>query len=148
MRFLRPGLVEILDIGTQDTMQLLLLQDEQVIQTLATHAAKEAFTDGIGPWCVIRRFEYLDAATCSHTRETGSELVITIANEILRSLSIRGYLSQLLCSPGIGRRACDPHIDHFARVQFDDEEGPKASRKKRSVTGRRVTGPDLLGMRM
>jgi hypothetical protein len=49
---MRPGLVEVLDLGTQDTMQLLLMQDEQVIQTLATHATHKPFTDGIGPWCV------------------------------------------------------------------------------------------------
>ena len=82
------GLIEVLDIGTQETMQLLLLQDEQVIQTLATHAAKEAFTDGIGPWCVVGRFQYLDAAGCGYARETGSKLVITITDEILRPLSI------------------------------------------------------------
>jgi hypothetical protein len=34
---MRPGLIEVLDIGTQDTMQLFLLEDEQVIETLATH---------------------------------------------------------------------------------------------------------------
>jgi hypothetical protein len=65
---MRPGSVEVLDRGTQDTMQLLLLQDEQVIETLATHAAHKPFTDGIGQWCVIGRFEYLDAAGCGHAR--------------------------------------------------------------------------------
>src|SRR6266700_7341350 len=84
----RPGLVEVLDIGTQDTMQLLLLQDEHVIQTLATHAAQKPFTDGIGSWCVVRRGEHLDAAGCGHASETGSKFVITIANEIVRRLSI------------------------------------------------------------
>ncbi len=82
------GLIEVLDIGTQETMQLLLLQDEQVIETLATHAAQKAFTDGIGPWCVVGRFQYLDAAGCGYARETGSKLVITITDEILRPLSI------------------------------------------------------------
>jgi len=82
---MRPGLVEVLDIGTQDTMQLLLLQDEHVIQTLATHAAQKPFTDGIGSWCVVRRGEHLDAAGCGYASETGSKFVITIANEILRS---------------------------------------------------------------
>jgi hypothetical protein len=52
---MRPGLVEVLDIGTQDTMQLLLLQNEQVIETLVTHAAHKPFTDGIGPWCQRQR---------------------------------------------------------------------------------------------
>jgi hypothetical protein len=108
---MRPGFVEVLDIGKQDTMQLLLLQNEQVIETLVTHAAHKPFTDGVGPWCVIWRFEYLDAAGCSHARETGSKFAITITNEILRRLSIGGCLSQLLCSPGIGRRASDTYID-------------------------------------
>jgi hypothetical protein len=65
---MRLSLVEVLDIGMQDPLQLFLLQDEQVIQTLATHTAYKAFTDGIGPWCVIGRFEYLDAAGCGHAR--------------------------------------------------------------------------------
>jgi len=46
---MRPGSVEVLDIGTKNTLQLLLLQDEQVIETLAPHTAQKAFTDGIGP---------------------------------------------------------------------------------------------------
>jgi hypothetical protein len=85
---MRPGSVEVLDIGTQDTMQLLLLQDEHVIEALATHAAQKAFTDRIGPWCVVGRFQDLDAAGCGHARETGAKLVITISDELLRPLSI------------------------------------------------------------
>jgi len=147
MRFLRPSLVEVLDIGMQDPLQLLLLQDEQVIQTLATHTAHKAFTDGIGPWCVIGRFEYLDATGCGHARETGSKLAITIANEILRSLSIGGCLSQLLCGPGIGRRASDTYMDHFARVQEGGEEGKQ--RTEEEIRDRQeIARPDVLGMRV
>ena len=36
---MRSGSIEVLDIGTQDTMQLLLLEDEKVIEALSTHAA-------------------------------------------------------------------------------------------------------------
>jgi hypothetical protein len=50
---MRSGLIEVLDIGAQDAMKLLLLQDEQVIETLATHAAQKTFTDGIGARSVI-----------------------------------------------------------------------------------------------
>ena len=38
MRFLRSGLIEVLNIGMKDAVQLLLVKDEQVIETLATHA--------------------------------------------------------------------------------------------------------------
>ena len=67
MRFLRPGSVEVLTIGMKDAVQLLLLQDEHVIETLAPHTPQEAFTDGIGAWRVIRCFQNLDTASCGHT---------------------------------------------------------------------------------
>jgi hypothetical protein len=83
-----------------------------VIETLAPHTAQKPFTDRIGAWRVIGRFQYLDAAGCGHASETGSKLGITITDEILRPLSKGSGFPQLLCSPGIGRRASDPHMDH------------------------------------
>jgi hypothetical protein len=76
----------------QDTMKLLLLEDEQVIETLAPHAAHKPFTDRIGAFRVVRRGEHLDAEGIGHARETGSKCVITIANEIVRRLSTRSRL--------------------------------------------------------
>ncbi len=84
---MRSDLIEVLDIGIKDTMQLLLLEDEQVIETLSPHTPQKAFTDGISPWCVIRCFQDLDAAGCCYARETGSKLAVTITNQILRPLS-------------------------------------------------------------
>jgi hypothetical protein len=104
---MRPGSIEVLNIGVKDTVQLLLLQDEKVIETLSTDTAQKAFTDRIGSWCMGRRGEHRDAAGCGHARETGSKLVIPITNEIVRRLSIRSRLPQLLGGPGVGRRTCD-----------------------------------------
>jgi hypothetical protein len=36
---MRPGSVEVVYIGSQDPLELLLMQDEQVIETLTTHTA-------------------------------------------------------------------------------------------------------------
>ena len=47
---MRPGSVEVVYIGSQDPLELLLMQDEQVIETLATHTAQKPFTDRIGSW--------------------------------------------------------------------------------------------------
>jgi len=47
----RSGSIEVLDIGMQDTMQLLLLEDEKVIEALATHAAQKPFTDQRHGFC-------------------------------------------------------------------------------------------------
>ena len=89
-----PGSVEVVYIGKQNTMQLLLLHDEHVIETLATHTAQKPFTDGIGPWCVIGCFQYLDAAGGCHTSKKGTKFTITITDEIFRSLSIGSRFPQ------------------------------------------------------
>src|SRR5215469_1493629 len=124
MRFLRSGLIEVLDIGTQDTMQLLLLQDEQVIETLAPntpqHTAQKAFTDGIGPWRVIGRFQDLDAAGLGNSRESHPKLAIVISDEILWPHTKGRGEASLLGSPRVSGRACHTDVEHFARVQFDD----------------------------
>ena len=120
---MRSGLIEGLHIGSKDTLQLLLLQDEQVIQTLSPHTAQKPFADAIGLWRVIWCFQDLDAAGCCHTSKTGTKFAITIANEILRPLSIGSRFPQLLCGPGVGRRASDTHMDDLTSVYINDEEG-------------------------
>ena len=142
MRFLRPGLIEVLGIGTQDTMQLLLVQDEQVIQTLSPHTSQKALTDGIGSWRVIRCFQDFDATGDGYSSETGSEFAIVITNEIFRRLPIGGCFSQLLRHPSIGRRACHAHMDHPSRFQFYYEESKERPKEKVSHL-QEVTGPDI-----
>jgi hypothetical protein len=85
-----PSLIEVLHIGMQDTMQLLLLKDEKMIEALSPHTQEKPFTDRIGPRSMVRRFEYLNAAGYGHTNETGSKLAITITNEIVRRLPTGG----------------------------------------------------------
>jgi len=130
---MRSGSIEVLDIGMQDTMQLLLLEDEKVIETLSTHAAQKPFTDCIGSWCVVRRGEHLDAAGCGYASETGSKFVITIANELVRRLSIGSRLPQLLGCPGVGRRSwrfVDTHMDDFTRLHIDHEVGKQRAKEE------------------
>ena len=91
---MRPGSIEVLDIGVKDTVQLFLLQDEKVIETLSPHTQEKPLTDRIGSRCMVRRGEHLDAAGCGHAREMGSKLVITITNELVRRLSISSRLPQ------------------------------------------------------
>jgi hypothetical protein len=94
MRFLWPGSSEVLTRGMKDAVQLLLVQDEQVIETLATHTAQKPFTDRIGAFRMHGRFQDLDAAGCGHASETGSKLGITIADELLRPLFIGSRFPQ------------------------------------------------------
>ena len=139
------GLIEVLDIRMKDTLQLFLLEDEQVIETLSPHAAQEALTDRIGTWGVIRCFQDRDVTRLSNPREGHAKLAIVITDEVLRTHAIGGGLPQLLHGPRIGGRSCDADVDHSARVQFDDEEGEERTEEK--VRDRKeVARPDLLGM--
>jgi hypothetical protein len=127
---MRSDLIEVLHIGLKDTIQLLLLEDEKMIEALSSHTQEKPFTDRIGPRRMVGHFEHLNAAGCGYASETGSKLAITITNEIFRRLSIGGCLSQLLCSPGIGRRSCDTHMDDSPRVHIDNEEGKQRAKEE------------------
>ncbi len=98
-------------------MQLLLMKDQYVVQTLSPNTQEKAFTDRIGAFRMIRCFKYLDATCDCYSSETGSELAIMIANEIFRRVSIGSGLPQVLCGPRVGRRARHTDMDHFARFQ-------------------------------
>jgi len=126
-------------------MQLLLLEDQQVVQALSSHTAHKAFTDRIRSWRMIRRFKYLDIAGCCHMSETGPKLAITITDEILRRVSIRSRLPQLLRGPSVGRRSCHTHVDHFPRSQFNDEEGKERTEEVVSHL-EEITGPHFSSM--
>src|SRR5215467_10037172 len=91
---------------------------------------------------MIGRFEDLDAASCGYASKARSELAVVITNRILRRLPIRGNFSQLLSQPGIRRRSCHAHVDHFPKLQFDEEE--REGRPKEKVSHlQEVTRPDI-----
>jgi hypothetical protein len=127
---MRPGSVEVEHIRVKHTMELLLMQDKQMIEALAPDTAQKPFTHAIRSRSVIWYCENLDVTCLREPCVAYPELAIMITDEVLRSLAIGGSLSQLLCGPGVGRTSCDADMDHFARVQFDDEE------RKQKANGR------------
>lgn len=122
--------IEIRNIGTQHTMQLFLMEDRYMVKALSPNTSQKTFTNRIGPWCMIGRFENLDAARCCNTSETRSKLAIVIADEVLRRVSIRSRLPQLLCGPSVGRSARHTNMDDPPRSQFDNEEGKKRAKEE------------------
>jgi hypothetical protein len=53
-----PCPIEIRNIGLQDTIQLLLVQDQHVIQAFSSDTSQESFTDRIGSWCSVFRHHH------------------------------------------------------------------------------------------
>ena len=128
-------LVEVRHIGIEDAVELLLLQDEQMIESLTPHTAQEALTDGIGAWGVIGGFEHLDATRLGNPREGHPKLAIMIKDEVLRSDTKAVASRRGTCRLRIGGRSRHAYVDHFARMQFDDEEGRLANGRKGQSLG-------------
>jgi hypothetical protein len=89
-----PDSIEVLNVGGQYAVELLLMQDEHVIKALATHTAKEPLTDGIRSRGVIRCSENLDVTCFRNPREAHPKLAIIITDEVLRPLAIGGGFPQ------------------------------------------------------
>ena len=142
---MRPGSVEVVHIRVEHAVELLLMQDEQMIEALTPYTAEEPLTDGIRARGVIRSFENLNVTRLRNPSEAHTKLAVVITDEVLRPHSKGGGFPKLLCSPSVSRISCHADVDHFARVQFDDEEGEQ--RVEEEIRDREeVAGPDLLGM--
>src|SRR5215469_473016 len=144
---MRSGLIEVLDIGIEHALKLLLLQDEQVIETLATHTAEEALADGIGTWSMIGRFENFDATGLGYPREGHAKFALVIPDEILRPHTKGGGEPSLLCGPRVSGKARHTDVDHFSCLQEGVGEGEQRAEEQVSY-GEKVTGPDRLRMGM
>ena len=125
-----PGSVKVEYIGVKYPLELLLMEDEQVIETLATHTSEKAFTHGIRSRGVIRCFENLYSTRMCNPSKGRPKLAIVIPKKVFRPLSIRCGEPSLLCGPSIGGRSCHADIDHPPRVQFDDEESEKRAEEE------------------
>jgi hypothetical protein len=62
--------IEVRHILIERTLQLLLVEDQEVIQAFATNAAEKPFTDGIRSRGVEGCSEQCDVGRCCHTRKT------------------------------------------------------------------------------
>ena len=95
------------------------MQDEQVIETLASHTSEAAFTDGMRLRKVIRCFENLDSTRLRNPLEAQPKLAIMITDEVLRPHTKGGGFPERFGGPSVsGRswRCVDADVDHFARV--------------------------------
>src|SRR5436305_11179859 len=134
--------IEKHDVGTQDTMQLLLMEDQHVVQASSPDTAQKAFTDRIRAFRMRRRYQYLDTAGCCHTCETGPKLAFVITDKILGKLSIRSCLPQLLCGPRVGGRALHADMDNLPRSQFNEEK--REERPKEEIGDlEKIAGPQI-----
>jgi hypothetical protein len=58
--------IEVRPILIEHALELLLVEDQEGIETFATNAAEKPFTDGIRSWGLIRRSEQFDVGRCCY----------------------------------------------------------------------------------
>jgi hypothetical protein len=104
-----PRLIVVHDIGFEETVELFLVQDQEMIQAFSSDASQKAFTDGICSWRPVRRSKHFDTTCCCHSCKMLPECAIIIPDQIFWGLPVWSRLPQLLRNPGIGGRA--GHID-------------------------------------
>ena len=139
-------MIEVPHVCFEQTIELLFMQDEKVIQAFSPHALQKAFADGIR----AVRVRY-------GVRSTLMPLVVATCAKLcpnLLSLSRSRYFG--LCPYGVASRSCCATQGSvgervtFTWITFRDcnsmMKNAKNGRKKRSVTWRRITGPHLCRM--
>ncbi len=110
---MRPCLVEVHDILIEDSLELLLVEDQLVVQAFLSYTPHEPLTDGIGSGCMYRRLKNLNCTRRHHASKARPEFAIIITNQVLWRLPIRCSFSKLLRHPRIGRRVCHAHVDLY-----------------------------------
>jgi hypothetical protein len=141
------GPIEVVHIRVEYAVELLLMQDEQMIETLTPYTTKESLTDGIRARGVIRSFENLNVTRLRNPSEAHAKFTVVITDEVLRPHTKGSSFPKLLCSPSVSGISCHADVDHPARVQEGVEEGEQ--RTEEEIRDREeVAGPDLLSMRV
>ena len=65
----------------ENTLKVLLVQNEHPIQTFRTNGAHESLCDAVGLWRSKRRTNDLDAVTPEHLIKAGRKFLVPIANQ-------------------------------------------------------------------
>src|SRR5262245_34718088 len=127
---MRTGVVVRADILRDEVAKMLIAEDQDIVEELATERADEALCERVHVWGAWRRPDHAGADGLEHQGEARAELGVAIADEHLRRV-VHRRVSSLLRAPCIGRCACHGSVHNRA--------GSRRSRKKSTKTSRNRT---------
>src|SRR3979409_1080993 len=119
---MRSNVVVIASIGSRDSAQMHLAQDNDVVHTFTPDRSDQPFGKAILPgrgWCGRR---VPNAQGAQSARDDAAIDPVAIADEVVRSLIPRKCLRDLTCNPFGGRICCDVDPDEVSAVEPDDDE--------------------------
>src|SRR5579863_923180 len=108
--------VEIVDICLEDSEQMVVIADEQMVQALAAHRTDEPFTDGIGARRTKRGLDDFNLGPSGDRSEMLPILLVVIANKVFWALTEWRGFPQSLGYPSVGRMARHTEMYHPPRT--------------------------------
>src|SRR5258705_7847571 len=115
--------VVIVRIAAQDSAQMRLAQDNDVVHTLTSDRSDQPFGKAILPrrsWCGRL---VPDAHGAQSACDDGAINAIPIANQVSWGPVPRESLRDLTCNPFRRRICCDVNPDEVSAVKSNDDEG-------------------------
>src|SRR5512145_3490111 len=109
------------DILAQHASQMVFAENDDVIQTLASHSAKKPLANRIHPRRAWRDLHDLDIGTLSDSVECRTILGVTIPNQQQWSRAKWGDLAQRLRRPLLGGYASHAYVDNPFGIHVNDE---------------------------
>jgi hypothetical protein len=114
---MRSRVVEVRAVLAQGAAQLALVQDQEVIEALASDAPQEALARGVRARCPDGRAQHRDPTARRDAGERGPVLAVVVADEGARGAAEGRRLAQLLRYPGVRRVPRDANMDDPTRAE-------------------------------
>ena len=120
-----PRLVVVGEVALQDTSQVLLVEDDDVIEALAPDASDHSFAERILPRTSCGGENFLDPESLDRARELAPVDAVAVAQKV--SWAMFGFaegdrLFDLKGGPVCRRRLCDIEVKHSSPVVGKDDE--------------------------
>src|SRR6266481_1465334 len=115
--------VVIVRIRSEDSAQMYLAQDNDVVHTFTPDRSDQPFGKAILPRRGRCGRLVPDAHGAQSARDDAAIDPVAIADEVVRSLIPRKRLRYLTCNPFCRRICCDVDPDEVSAVEADNDEG-------------------------
>ena len=135
----------IREVFCEDSLQVVFVQDDHVVQTLSTDRAYDPLDEWILPWTSVGRYDLFDAHVLDAATERLAVDRVPIAQEEAWGFLIRECFNDLLCRPvGAGIRR-DVEVDNTSLVVPKNQETIQHA-KRNGGHGEEIDGGDLVGV--
>src|SRR5918992_4468000 len=126
-------------VAGQDALEMPLMEDDHMVQTLAANTPNQPLNKGVLPWTPWGDQDFFDPQVPHALLKGRSIYVITIAQQVSRDVAPRKRLQHLLGCPLCGGMLGDIDVHDTASLMAQDQQ------HKQHLVGRRRDGEEVEG---